>query len=124
MGGNGFVEDFPIAKLYRHAPLNAIWEGSGNVIALDILRGWKSLPLLLKEIQLAKGMDTHFDQYVHSLEKYVTKIIKSQNILSDEHQRMARNVSDRLAVALQASILLRMGDSVVGFSLQNIIWAW
>jgi alkylation response protein AidB-like acyl-CoA dehydrogenase len=38
-GGNGFVEDFPMAKLFRHSPLNSIWEGSGNVIALDILRG-------------------------------------------------------------------------------------
>ena len=39
LGGNGFVEDFPLAKLFRHSPLNSIWEGSGNVIALDILRG-------------------------------------------------------------------------------------
>ena len=38
LGGNGYVEDFPMARLYREAPLNAIWEGSGNVMALDVLR--------------------------------------------------------------------------------------
>jgi putative acyl-CoA dehydrogenase len=44
LGGNGYVEDFPMARLYREAPLNAIWEGSGNVVALDILRALRKDP--------------------------------------------------------------------------------
>lgn len=114
MGGNGFVEDFPMAKLFRHSPLNAIWEGSGNVIALDLLRGFKSMPLLLREIHQAKGMDSHVDGFVAQLEKTLRGMMSGDkvNLLSDHNQRMARNVTDRLAMALQASILLRMGDSV------------
>lgn len=113
MGGNGFVEDFPMAKLFRHSPLNAIWEGSGNVIALDLLRGLKAVPLLLREIHLAKGMDRDLDRFVAALEKTLWSMSQpGANALSDENQRRARNVSDRLALAMQASILLRMGDPV------------
>jgi putative acyl-CoA dehydrogenase len=64
-GGNGFVEDYPLAMLYRHAPLNSIWEGSGNVMVLDILRAGKGLPLLLKEIALSQGMDKHMDEFTN-----------------------------------------------------------
>lgn len=125
MGGNGFVEDFPMAKLFRHSPLNAIWEGSGNVIALDLLRGLKAVPLLLREINLAKGMDPHVDRFVGALEKTLWKITQSKNVLSDENQRLARNLSDRLAMAMQASILLRMGDSVVCLHLNlDILFAF
>eukprot|EP01033_Poteriospumella_lacustris_P003077 gene3077-2254_t len=113
MGGNGFVEDFPMAKLFRHSPLNAIWEGSGNVIALDLLRGLKAVPLLLREIHLAKGMDRDLDRFVVALEKTLWSMTQpGANALSDENQRRARNVSDRLALAMQASILLRMGDPI------------
>lgn len=115
MGGNGFVEDFPMARLFRQSPLNAIWEGSGNVIALDVLRGLKAVPLLLREIKLAQGMDATLDGFVGSLEKTVLQIAKSENVLSDANQRQARNLIDRLAMALQASALLRIGDPTVSY---------
>merc|ERR1712050_240171 len=56
-GGNGYVEDWPMAKLYRQSPLNAIWEGSGNVICLDVIRAIvrepKSVIALLAELERA-----------------------------------------------------------------------
>lgn len=111
MGGNGFVEDQPMAKLFRHSPLNSIWEGSGNVIALDILRGSKAIPVLLKEIKRAKGMDSVLDTYVKSLEKSLFAM--ASDPLNANNQRAARNIMDRLAVSLEASVLLRMGDPLV-----------
>ncbi len=111
MGGNGFVEDFQMARLFRHSPLNSIWEGSGNVIALDILRGARAIPTLLREIKRAKGMDLSLDQYVKNLEKNLFSMVSDP--LNDNNQRAARNIMDRLAVSLQASILLRMGDPQV-----------
>lgn len=97
-----------MAKLFRHSPLNSIWEGSGNVIALDILRGAKAIPVLLKEIKRAKGMDGVLDSYVKSLEKSLFAM--GADPLNVNNQRAARNIMDRLAIALEASVLLRMGD--------------
>lgn len=111
MGGNGFVEDLPMAKLFRHSPLNSIWEGSGNVIALDILRGAKAIPTLLKEIKRAKGMDSVLDNYVKSLEKSL--FVLASDPLNVNNQRAARNIMDRLALSLEASVTLRMGDAQV-----------
>ncbi|CAE7643862.1 aidB, partial [Symbiodinium microadriaticum] len=107
-GGNGFVEDFPMATLYRQSPLNAIWEGSGNVIALDVLRAHKALPVLIRDIKLAGGVDDDLDTYISAIERDVL----ATNPASDEAQRKARNLVDRLAVAMQASILVRYGDPV------------
>ena len=108
LGGNGYVEDFPMARLFRQSPLNAIWEGSGNVIALDILRGHAALPILLKDIQQVRGSDSRLDAYVAQVEATVNVVRKDP--LSLESQRGARNLVDRLALALQASILVRHGD--------------
>ena len=64
-GGNGFIEDHLMARLYREAPLNGIWEGSGNVICLDVLRSMARepdcVPALLDEIAAAKGQDPRLD---------------------------------------------------------------
>ena len=65
LGGNGFVVDFPMARLLRDSPLNSIWEGSGNVIALDVLRAMAKEPAtvdaILDEVELARGADERFD---------------------------------------------------------------
>jgi putative acyl-CoA dehydrogenase len=108
-GGNGFVEDYPLAMLYRHAPLNSIWEGSGNVMVLDILRAGKGLPLLLKEIALSQGMDKHMDEFTKQLNASVSELLKG-DLMSMDHQRSARNLADRLAMGFQASLLLRYGS--------------
>jgi putative acyl-CoA dehydrogenase len=119
LGGNGFTEDWPMAKLFRHSPLNSIWEGSGNVIALDVLRGMKSLPILMKEIALGKGMSTEFDSFYSTLEKSLYSMGKDlqSNKNVDYHQRGARSLADSLAVAYQGSLLLRYGDEQVRFFL-------
>ena len=95
----------------RHAPLNAIWEGSGNVIALDILKGFKALPHLWADITSCRGADVAFDNYCDELSKILQLV--SADPLSLSNQRAARNIVDKLACAMQASILIRHGDSVV-----------
>mmetsp|Transcript_26721 Transcript_26721/g.44666 ORF Transcript_26721/g.44666 Transcript_26721/m.44666 type:complete len:685 (+) Transcript_26721:53-2107(+) len=120
LGGNGYVEDFPMARLYRQAPLNAIWEGSGNVIALDILlRGQAELPVLFQEIRAVRGVDAALDAYSDTVIDRITALQVSAASKDDKGgsvlllQQSARWCVERLAVALQASILLRFGDDVV-----------
>jgi len=102
LGGNGFVEESPMPRLYREAPLNSIWEGSGNVIVLDALRTIKKEPdtldALLAEIRLARDP---------RLEKFLAGIGKE--IPESEGRRLA----ERLALALQASLILRFSPPAV-----------
>jgi putative acyl-CoA dehydrogenase len=102
LGGNGFVEEHPLARLYREAPLNSIWEGSGNVIALDVLRAIhkepESLDRVLAEVRLAHDP---------RIEKYV------DGIAADLSESGARRVAERLALALQASLLVRVSPPAV-----------
>lgn len=104
IGGNGFVEDFPMARLFRHSPLNAIWEGSGNVIALDILRAHTHLPALLAELQRHQGSDRRFDKLLSHIRQQVR--IFNDDPTGAYNQRAARHLVDKLAVALQASIAM------------------
>lgn len=106
-GGNGFVEEGPMARLYREAPLNGIWEGSGNIIALDVLRAVSKSPesvtAFLSEIKEAKGGDKCLDRLADEL----------ADELYDAHlnEGGARRVAERMALALQASLLLRFGPT-------------
>jgi putative acyl-CoA dehydrogenase len=100
-----------MATLFRQSPLNAIWEGSGNVIALDVLRAHKSFPILLQDIKQAAGCDPGLDRLVKDLEDQIHSI--SSNFLSVNAQQGARNLADKLALAFQASILIRFGDETV-----------
>jgi putative acyl-CoA dehydrogenase len=102
-----------MAMLFRQSPLNAIWEGSGNVIALDVLRAHKSFTVLMRDIKVAEGMSPEFDAFVATLEADIVSGGYAENALSETAQRGARNLTDRLAVAMQASILVRYGDPVV-----------
>jgi len=111
-GGNGYVEDFNMGMLYRQSPLNAIWEGSGNIIALDVLRAHKSFPVLLRDIKLACGMDPSLDEFISDIEKRVSRAA-SENIMSPMIQREARRLVDMLALAMQASVMARYGDPTV-----------
>src|SRR5947199_10508681 len=73
LGGNGYVEDFPMARLYREAPLNWIWEGSGNVTALDVLRALAREPQALEaffaEVTAAAGADARLDAAVAAIKQ-------------------------------------------------------
>jgi len=102
LGGNGYVEESILPRLYREAPLNSIWEGSGNVICLDILRAIgkepEALTSLLSEIRLARGSDRRFDAFTGTLEKDWTEPVAEVE---------ARLLAERLALAFQASLLIR-----------------
>jgi putative acyl-CoA dehydrogenase len=102
LGGNGFVEESVLPRLYREAPLNSIWEGSGNVICLDILRAMSKEPeavsSVLREIRLARGGDRRFDAFSSSLEN---------EMMGPVTELEARRLAERMALALQASLLIR-----------------
>jgi len=102
-GGNGFIEEGPMARLYREAPLNGIWEGSGNIIALDVLRAAArsplSVPAFLDEVRRAKGADRRLDRMVDRLATELTN--------RDEHEARARRIVEKMAIVLQASLLIR-----------------
>jgi putative acyl-CoA dehydrogenase len=109
LGGNGYVEESGLPRLYRQAPLNSIWEGSGNVIALDVLRAMgrstDTLAAVTAEIELAQGADGRFDDAVKRLHAE----------LGDPEQLpfRARRVAGLLALCLQGSLLLRHAPSAV-----------
>jgi putative acyl-CoA dehydrogenase len=106
LGGNGFVEDSSMPLLYRDAPLNSIWEGSGNVAALDVLRATvkepEGLPAFLAECDLARGANHQLDDHLDRLRQQGQAVFSSE-----EPQFLARRMVEDLAVALQASLLVR-----------------
>jgi len=108
-GGNGYVEDIIMPRLFRESPLNSIWEGSGNVIALDVLRAIGHEPevidVLFSEIDLARGANATLDRYVGSLRD------QWRGWAAQEHQ--ARRLVEHLALALQASLLVRHSPAAV-----------
>ena len=113
LGGNGYVEEAgPMARLYRQAPLNAIWEGSGNVIALDILRAMKTEPAataaLLAEVAKSKGADSRLDQLSLELQRMLRSAAEDAEA-GKRLEARARLLVDRMAIALQAATLIQHG---------------
>jgi putative acyl-CoA dehydrogenase len=109
MGGNGYVEDGPLARLYREFPVNSIWEGSGNVMCLDVLRAFAKGPetraALAAELGLAAGRDARYDAYCARL------LDGLDRLSSDEFA--ARRLAEQLVVAVQAGLLLRHAPAYV-----------
>jgi putative acyl-CoA dehydrogenase len=103
LGGNGYVEDFPMARLYREAPLNSIWEGSGNVNALDVLRALGRSPgaweAFRAEVGHALGADSRLDTAFAALE---TELADTSSI-----EVRARRLVEQMALVLQGSLLVR-----------------
>ncbi len=109
LGGAGYVEESVLPRLYREAPLNSIWEGSGNVICLDVLRAIArepdSLPALRSELRLAAGGDRRLDRAVENLEHELAD--------PQEAEARARRLVERIALVLQASLLVRHAPGAV-----------
>src|SRR5262249_15057112 len=109
LGGNGFIEESGMPRLYREAPLTSIWEGSGKVAALDALRAMhrepETLEAFFSELELATGADSRFDDEVALLVKDLS--------VRDDLEYGARSLVERSAVLLQASLLLRHGHPAV-----------
>ncbi|WP_328616205.1 acyl-CoA dehydrogenase family protein [Amycolatopsis sp. NBC_00355] len=108
-GGNGYVEESGMPRLYREAPLTSIWEGSGNVAALDALRAMgrqpESVAAFFEEVELAAGGDARLDDAVDRVRKELTDL--------DGIEYRARRLVESLALVLQGSLLVRHGDPAV-----------
>jgi len=112
LGGNGYVEEGPIARRFRELPLNGIWEGSGNIMCLDVLRALAREPrtgeALAALLQRSRGADARFDQFVARL------LADLRDAAGGE--ACARILTERIALAVQASILLGGGSDSVAES--------
>ncbi|MFT4042952.1 MAG: acyl-CoA dehydrogenase family protein [Gordonia sp. (in: high G+C Gram-positive bacteria)] len=108
LGGNGYTEDFPLAMRYREQPVMAVWEGSGNVIALDVLRAMTrepdSVAAFDAEIALARGANSILDTHLNKVRKQLAQLAAVE---AADAQRHARAVVESMALALQASLLVR-----------------
>ena len=109
IGGSGVMENHIMPRLFRESPVNAIWEGSGNVQCLDILRAIEKQPDVLDayfmELQKAQGANRHFDTFLND--------IKSEFTDTNTLQYRGRIIADKMALGLQAALLLQHSTSDV-----------
>ena len=107
LGGSGYVEDSGMPRLFRQSPLNGVWEGSGNVICLDVLRAMRkdpeSVEAFLGELDAATGANETYDAALKDLRQAMTTPTEDG----------ARRLVERMAVLLQASLLLRHSPAFV-----------
>ena len=108
-GGNGYVEESIMPRLYREAPVNSIWEGSGNVNALDVLRAMgrdpESVTAFVDEIEQARGSDPRLDRSIDDLKNELSNGAGAE--------AGARRLVERMAVVLEGALLVRHGDAAV-----------
>jgi putative acyl-CoA dehydrogenase len=106
LGGNGYVEESIMPRLYRESPLNAIWEGSGNVIALDVLRAASRSPdsvdVLLTELRATSGADKRLDRAIEA--------VAGAFVSSPDLEMEARRLVERFATVWAASLLAQQDD--------------
>jgi putative acyl-CoA dehydrogenase len=111
LGGNGYVEESPMPRLLRDSPLNGIWEGSGNVMSLDVLRAMArepdGLPAFLAECEQARGADARLDAHLDALPATLGALA------GEDAQWLARRAVEDLALAFQASLLVRTAPPAV-----------
>ncbi len=107
LGGNGYIEESPMPRLFRESPLNSIWEGSGNVICLDVLRALDrdhaAVAAVCAELEAASSADHRFQQALTAFKDMIRR----------PEPAMARRIAGYLALLLQASLLLRHGPPAV-----------
>lgn len=113
LGGNGYIEDFPLAMRYREQPVMAIWDGTGNVIALDVLRAMATelepVEAFFAELRLASVAHPVFDDFAARLKEEVAP----NGATPQDFAGQARTVVEKLGLALQASRLLRFAPTAV-----------
>jgi putative acyl-CoA dehydrogenase len=114
LGGNGYVEESGLPRIYREAPLNSIWEGSGNVTALDVLRALArtegAAEALLTELGAAVGADASLDAAIADLKRHVAALAAATSL---EAQHEARALAGQIAVVLAAALLVRHAPAPV-----------
>ncbi|WP_297006867.1 acyl-CoA dehydrogenase family protein [uncultured Corynebacterium sp.] len=113
LGGNGYTELFPLARRLREAPVNAVWEGSGNVIALDVLRALARQPeageAFVAEMSRSLGVDERYDAQFHR----TTSLLKDAASSPATAPALARRLIEALALTLQAQTLLTHAPTAV-----------
>jgi putative acyl-CoA dehydrogenase len=109
LGGNGYVEESGLPRLYREAPLNSVWEGSGNVMCLDVLRALMREPeagaALMAELEESAGADARLDAHVAAL--------RAELADGADLELRARRVVESMALALQGSLMVRYAPRAV-----------
>ncbi len=107
-GGNGYVETGPMGRLYREVPVNSIWEGSGNVMCLDVLRAISRSPqdvdVLAEHLVPVASQDKRIQQHLASL-------LQALKLPPEELERQARRVTQRLVLTVQACLMLQHTSS-------------
>jgi putative acyl-CoA dehydrogenase len=113
LGGNGYTESFPLARRYREQPVMAVWEGSGNVIALDVLRAMarepESVHAFDREISSALGVHAAYDAHVTAVRALVGRVLADPAGAAGH----ARRIVEALALALQAAVLIREAPAAI-----------
>ncbi|WP_138442333.1 acyl-CoA dehydrogenase family protein [Sinomonas susongensis] len=113
LGGNGYTEDFPLAMRYREQPVMAIWEGSGNVVALDVLRALSREPdsaeALADELELQRGVDPLLDRQLNR----ALSLMWDARREPEAAQGWARRLGEELALALEGALLVGHAPSSV-----------
>ena len=109
LGGNGYVEESPMPRLYREMPVNSIWEGAGNIMCLDVLRAAgrspDSLDSVMAELKSASGVDRRFDAFcTRFTDDFAARA---------PHESEARRIVERLVLALQGALLLKHAESTI-----------
>ncbi len=109
LGGGGYVEESVLPRIYRQMPLNSIWEGSGNIMCLDVLRAAQKTPesmaRLFAELGAAKGADVRLDRFVARLAAMAAE--------RDDTEARARRFTEHIALALQGALLVRFAPPEV-----------
>ncbi len=117
LGGNGYVEESVMSRLFRESPLNGLWEGAGNVICLDVLRAITRSPLSLDafvaELDAGLGADRRYDTAVEALKVDLAAATRSAAADPGMLEAGARRLVERMALALQGSLLVRWGHPAV-----------
>lgn len=109
-GGNGYIEDGPMARLYREAPVNSIWEGSGNVMCLDVLRAAQRSGALISQ-SIEALVRQHTDE--PALRTVAERLLQGLQADAEQQQWRARQLAQDLVLLVQADLLLRHAPEVV-----------
>ena len=108
-GGPGYIEDSIMPRLYREAPVNSIWEGSGNIMCLDVLRAMfreeAAVPAFLAELDAARGANAALDAAANALKDELTH--------PEDLELRARGITEMMAIALQGALLVQHAPAAV-----------
>ncbi len=122
LGGNGYVEESVMPRLYREAPLNGIWEGAGNMVCLDVFRAIRhepeSLTVFFSELREARTADRRLDAFAAKLEQDLTDSV--------HREVQSRRLVEKMALAIQAALLVRHSPPAVAeaFCVSRLAGDW